>query len=348
LKRIDGAPACRDRDYLETEDGWFFCVVGDLHPRDRVVAYPKYAPGQGPWRSQSRSYRRLMPDYSMEELGRSLAEMRGQRGEYTYFDPYFKTEMSCVPWSTVLRHLKPRERLNQLYREKERSPLINRLFYLVDLLSAESRVKRENFGVTGSILLGIQQEFSDLDLVVYGGENFGSVQRCVGKLRAEGSLRGLSAKTRVEWIQRRLRSYPLAKGDLGRILERTWTRGTVDDTTFSLHAVRLEDEVREKYGDWRYRSLGLHRVRAIVIEATEGCYNPALYHIKEAVTDDGVLPASELASYDGTFASVFHEGDVLDLYGKLEVGTSAHGEPDRIRLLLGTFEGAGKEFARLL
>ncbi|MDH5362849.1 MAG: hypothetical protein OEW84_06020 [Aigarchaeota archaeon] len=348
MKRVDAAPVCRDRDYLETEDGWFFCVVGDLHSRDRVVAYPKYAPGQGPWRSESRSYRRLMSDYSMEELVRNLDEMRGQRGEYTYFDSYFGTEMSCVPWSRVLRHLKTRERLNQLHREKKRSLLINRLFYLVDLLSAESGVKRENFGVTGSILLGIQQEFSDLDLVVYGGGNFGSVRRCMEKLRAEGSLGGLPAKSRAEWIERRLRSYPLAKGDLGRILERTGTRGTVDGTTFSLHAVRLEDEVTEKYGDWRYRSLGLHRVRAIVVEAGEGCYNPALYRLKDAVTDDTSLPVSELASYDGTFASVFQEGDVLELYGKLEVGTSAHGEPDRIRLLLGTFEGAGKEFARLL
>ncbi|MFB0569488.1 MAG: hypothetical protein ACETV0_07750 [Nitrososphaeria archaeon] len=348
MKRVDAVPVCRDRDYVETEDGWFFCVVGDLHPPDRVVAYPKYAPGTGPWKSGSRSYKRLMSDYSMEELTRNLIEMRGERSGYTYSDPYFGTEMSCVPWSKVKRHLKPRERLNQLDREEKRSPLINRLLHLVDLLSGESGVKRESFGVTGSILLGIQQEFSDLDLVVYGGGNFKSLRPCVEKLRAEGLLERLSAKSQAEWMERRLRSYPLTKGNLGRLLERTWTRGMADGTTFSLHAVRPEDEVTETYGDWRYRSLGLHRVRATVVDTGEGCYNPALYRLKEAVTDDMGLSVSELASYDGTFASVFQEGDVLDLYGKLEVGTSAHGEPDRIRLLLGTFEGAGKEFARLL
>jgi len=348
LKRRDAVPHFRDRDYVETQDGWFFCVVGDLHPPDRVIAYPKYAPGEGPWRSGSKSYRRLMSSYSMEELERSIVELRRRGGGYTYFDPYLQTEMSCAPLSMVVKHFKPRERLDELRGQEKRSRLVDRLLSLVDLLSGEAGVKRESFGVTGSILLDIQQEFSDMDLLVYGGRSFDSIHRCVKKLRSEGRVGGLSTKSQREWVDRRLRSCPLAKSDVRRLLERTWTRGTMDGTGFSLHAVRLEREVTEKYGDWRYRSLGLRRVRATVEDASEGCYMPALYRLKNAVTEEEGLPVRELASYEGTFASVFRGGDELELYGKLEVGASTHGEPDRCRLVLGTLEGAGKEFARLL
>ena len=348
MKRPDEVPHFRDRDYVETEGGWFFCVVGDLHPPDRVIAYPKYAPGKGPWRSGSRSYRRLVSSYSMEELERNIGELRRRGGGYTYFDPYLQTEMTCVPRSSIVKHFKPRERLGQLRRQEKRSQLVDRLLSLVDLLSGGSGVQQESFGVTGSILLDIQQEFSDLDLLVYGGRNFGSIRRCVEKLRSEGSLGGLSAKSQREWVERRLRGHPLAKGDVRRLLERTWTRGTMHGTSFSLHAVRPEHEVTERYGDWRYRSLGLRRVRATVEDASEGCYMPALYRLKNAVTEEEGLQVLELASYDGTLASVFRGGDELELCGKLEVGASTHGKPDRCRLVLGTLEGAGREFARLL
>lgn len=347
MKGNEGVPSFRDRDFLETEEGWFFCVVGDLHPSDRVVAYLKYVQGKGPWRRGSRSYSRFISTYSMEELGRNVAELRRQQPGYTYFDPYFGTEMSCVPRNRVLRHFKPRERLDQLCGEKKRSRLIDKLFSLVDLLSGESGVKRDSFGVTGSILIGIHQEFSDLDVVVYGGGNFYSIERCVQKLRAEGALGGLPARSRREWMEHRLRGLPMEERDLNRLLERTWTRGSIDGTTFSLHAVRLEHELTERYGDWRYSSLGLRTLRVSVVDASDGCYTPAVYRLEDAVTREGLM-VSELASYDGVFASVFQAGDRLEVQGKLEVGASTHGKPDRYRLALGTFEGAGKEFARLL
>ena len=34
----------KDRDFLRTTDGLLFCVVGYLHPPDRVTGYVKYVP----------------------------------------------------------------------------------------------------------------------------------------------------------------------------------------------------------------------------------------------------------------------------------------------------------------
>src|SRR5947199_7270211 len=40
----------KDRDFVETREGFFFCLVGYVHPPDRYLAYLKYTPAAaGKW-----------------------------------------------------------------------------------------------------------------------------------------------------------------------------------------------------------------------------------------------------------------------------------------------------------
>ncbi|MCS7385528.1 MAG: hypothetical protein NDF55_02140 [archaeon GB-1867-005] len=34
----------RDRDFIESKKGMLFCVVGNVHPKDRAISYLKYIP----------------------------------------------------------------------------------------------------------------------------------------------------------------------------------------------------------------------------------------------------------------------------------------------------------------
>jgi len=45
---VSAAPRRRpkDRDFVETAEGFFFCLVGYLHPPDRYTAYLKYTPAE--------------------------------------------------------------------------------------------------------------------------------------------------------------------------------------------------------------------------------------------------------------------------------------------------------------
>ena len=61
----------RDRDYLQTSEGYFFCVVGPTHPKDRVIAYLKYVPeASGTWGRERRRFRRALRYYT---IARALA-----------------------------------------------------------------------------------------------------------------------------------------------------------------------------------------------------------------------------------------------------------------------------------
>jgi predicted nucleotidyltransferase len=55
----------------------------------------------------------------------------------------------------------------------------------VNLVSGESQVPLEDFGVHGSIALGMHSAESDIDIVVYGSQNFRRVEAAIDKLVAK-------------------------------------------------------------------------------------------------------------------------------------------------------------------
>ncbi len=57
-----------------------------------------------------------------------------------------------------------------------------------ELLSSESGVAISDFGVHGSVALGMHTSKSDIDVVVYGSQNFRRVEETVDKLVREGVL----------------------------------------------------------------------------------------------------------------------------------------------------------------
>ncbi|RLE49837.1 MAG: hypothetical protein DRJ21_02115, partial [Candidatus Methanomethylicota archaeon] len=60
----------RDRDFIETIEGMIFCVIGNIHPKDRVISYLKYVPWEAEgakklgWKRDKNEYGRILPYYS--------------------------------------------------------------------------------------------------------------------------------------------------------------------------------------------------------------------------------------------------------------------------------------------
>jgi len=59
---------------------------------------------------------------------------------------------------------------------------------LIDLLSSESAITVEDFGVHGSIALNMHTPKSDIDFVVYGAQNLRKLEKTVGMLVEAGTL----------------------------------------------------------------------------------------------------------------------------------------------------------------
>ena len=158
----------KDRDFIETVEGYLFCVVGYLHPPDGYTAYLKYVPApDGKWERDGVRYSRSIPYYQVSQVENTYQWLINNHPEYILQCPVRGIEVSWVPRNRVKKYYNPRDRLEEIKKKDAKDPLEEKLVKLASLL--EDRVGVEgSVGVTGSILTQTHNpEFSYLDINVY-------------------------------------------------------------------------------------------------------------------------------------------------------------------------------------
>jgi len=326
----------KDRDMVETRDGLMFVVVGYLHPPGRVTAYLKYVPtAEGKWGRGDTRYTRTLRYYHVTQVENTYGYLRENHPDYLYDCPVRNITVSCVPLSNVKCYYDPVERVASLIRERPSDPLEENLLGLVDYLQEHASVEGK-IGVTGSILTRSHNpEFSDIDITVYGREEAQRVREAVLGARKEGVIRGRSEEELERWAVQRAEKFPLNREELRRIASRRWNYGFYNDTYVSIHPIRTDDEITESYGDFTYSQFGEVKGTAIVVDAAESIYLPAIYRVTDPKLEKSGTRISEIVSYEGIYGDLFEEGEKVEFKGILE---RYMGKEEGHRLVLG---GAG-------
>lgn len=333
----------RDHDFLETKDSWIFCVVGDIHPPKRFFSYLKYVPGMGPWKRNGESFSRVFSNYSMKEFKKILEYLKKVKPGFVEYDPVIGTEMSSVPIDLIAKHYSCLEGLRELINRGPRDRLEKLTIDLIDEICDHGDLHEYDFGITGSILLQIHHEKSDIDLIVYGRREFWEA------IEILSDLRYLGVKSEEQALLRTLKQYPITPSDASRLVDRIKYRGVYRGVEFSIHGVRKGEEIVERYSDRIYRKVGLARAVLEVDDASDSCFNPAIYRVHGSAEVDGKkYDVEQLMCYDLTFSAMFKKGDRVEAYGKLEfVMDKVHGR-SFYSLLIGSVEAAGREYVKLI
>lgn len=330
----------RDHDFIETVDGWLFGVVSDTHPPGRILTYLKYIPGKGLWSRAGITYRRVLASYSTREVMSMLETVRELRPDYLFQDPATGEEFTYIPVGNIKRHYRCEERLRNILRNPGNS-VENGCRMLVEKLSEKSGVTTGFYGVSGSILTELHNPASDIDLIVYGGRNFWKTVEASEQLQTAENRR----HTKNILIKNYQSKYPISPEDAEKLAERCVTRGIYRGYFYSLHAVRLLDEIRESYGDKVYRGVGIARAVLRVTDASEGIFTPAVYRVEGRTTENHEVEA--LTCYDTTFAALLREGDTVEAVGKLEKVQDLRENRTYYSLLIGSTKTAGREYIKI-
>lgn len=306
------SPPLIEGDYIETVEGMLFAVKGLFHPQERVVAYLRYLPDpKGERRRGDRTYRRV---YDLEETTETL------RRRYPQYLSHVESRgltLQMVPWSRIARIYRPRERLRSLMANP-RNELERIVARFADALSTESGVPLEKFGVSGSVLIGLDTPSSDVDLIVYGAD--------AGR-RAYAALRRL--RERSVWIsaydERTVEGVVKARwGDTGIGLERFRAiemrkvlHGVVCGRDYFVRLVKEPGEVEAERSS---EPLGRVRLRATISGHADSIFTPCTYQVEDcALLDaDHQHEVSELVSFRGKFTEQAREGDAVEGRGMLE------------------------------
>jgi hypothetical protein len=347
----------RDRDFVESVEGLIFCVIGNVHPRDRVVAYLKYVPGlyssiRVKWSREGMMYDRILPFYSATGVRNTFDFLKKHYPHYIVFDRYRSIELIEVPKDRIKIHYKPEERLKEILKEP-RDELEALAKEIVEKLSHESGVPLNFFGITGSILLRIHNPLiSDIDLVVYGKENAYRVKEALIKLfeDVESSFSRPKGEVLESWAQDIIKIHPLTL-DETRLLygKYKWNRALYKGRQFSIHPVKLENEVVEEWEQKIFKSLGIATIKARVVDSSDSIFMPATYVIEDAKVLEGDEKASKarlVVSYEGLYIDLARPGEEIVARGKLEEVTDLKAGETYYQLTVGVYEAQGKDYIK--
>ena len=334
----------RDHDYIETPEGWIFCVVSDNHPPGRVMAFLKYIPGDGEWSRGGQRYTRVVKSYTMAEIVHSIELLKKVNPRYVHYDETIGETFTYIPHGAVERHYRCEERFSEILEDND-SHFSERCRELAGILESSLGVGRGFLGLTGSLLVGLHNPHADIDLIVYGRDNFWRIASGINELQSKRDRESIFSA----FIKSLLKRYPITLEDARVLASRLKNRGMVSGTLYSVHAVRFLEEMTERYGDKLYRGVGVAKAELAITNSRDSCFTPAVYEVEgEAKIGDRRVEIRTLTCYDTTFASLFHAGDVVEVLGKLELVRDRRQDREYLNILMGSQAAMEREYIRLL
>lgn len=344
-----------DRDFLQTKENLFFCVIGPHHPPDKTIAYLKYISAKkGLWKKGNKKFQRVMRTYTIPNLIETFNLLKTKYPHYLFHSTHYNITLTAVPHQYITKHFKPPKKLEKLRNTKKLDPLQQKLLNLCELLTEKSGVPQTSLGVTGSILLDIHNpKFSDIDITVYGLKNSLALKKALTETHPKNSPLKRFKTTEVQsWLRKKIREHPLTLQDAMKIYKRKWNIGTFQNTRFSIHPIKPQNEVREKYGDKTYYPLGQITIRAVVKENRDYLFLPAVYRVHKVNILNGpssnTLNIKEIVSYESLYDSLAEIGESIIAKGKLERVVENRTGIEYHRVLVGSPEGKGNEFIKLV
>lgn len=321
--------------YLETLDGCYFAVKGLEHPPDRRIAVLRYVPDPdaGERVKKGARYRRL---YGFAE---QEAWIRRKYPPYLAYDPFLQATLQSVPLDRIRRVYDPVRRLRELAGSPGRDPLAADAVAFLGVLQKEAAVPVSGLGVTGSLLIGMHTEHSDMDVAVFGEASCRKVHRALAMLLEGGGGKDvcrLDAAGMEELYAQRSVDTRIGFRDFARLERRKANQGLFRGRTWFVRFVRAPGEAGTGYGTRQYTPLGRGKVSATVAGARDAIFTPCRYILSE-VQNTGVpgLPdPDEIVSFRGRFCEQGRAGDRVAAEGTLERVRSGSGETHH-RLLLG-------------
>lgn len=295
-----------DGDAFLTKHNFIFYTFGYEHPQERVSAFLKYIPAhlqpcfplrfiKRRWKLGSVELVRPEKLYSAKNFQKLKEIFRRDFPEYVHFCPFRQKELVSPPKSLIKKVYVPNQRLETLFKEKRRDHLQELALETVNLLSVESKVPLEDFGLHGSIALNMHSLESDIDLVVYGAENFRRLEAAVNRLVKEGEL-DAARKNRAEY------------------------KGKV----FVYNAVRKPEEIKFRYGDYKYLPVSPIAFRCRIEDDSEAMFRPAIYRISDyqplnsASRLEKAKTPEIVVSMIGCYRNVARKGESVKVSGVLE------------------------------
>ncbi|TAK61887.1 nucleotidyltransferase domain-containing protein [Methylobacter sp.] len=315
------------KDFIETAEGLIFAVVEQGLEDGKALCFLRYVLMPSGWKK-----------VATEQANSFLQQ---HYPDYLHYSPVLDAHLHAVAVDRIVRHHQPRQRLQQLM-QATRHDIARDGVYAASLPGAGAAAVEQDLmrlcelfgqhgldlaqvGITGSILVGVQNRDSDIDLVCYGRDVFHQCRAITRKLIELGQLQSLN---KLDWGQSyERRSCELSFDDYVWHERRKCNKAVINGRKFDLSFIDCcaSSEVLS------YQKCGAVTLQCKVIDDAFGFDYPAEFKIDHE-------EIGSIVSFTATYTGQAVSGEVVEVSGVLEqseqgvkrivVGSSreAHGE----------------------
>ncbi len=310
----------RPKDFLLTRGGLVFAVVSYKPEDGRFLSFLRYIRSNGGngWQKvgtdQANSYLRLhYPDYLIHSRR-------------------FDADLHGVPNENIYTHYQPRRKLQDLLERKEtkKKKRIDKLVQLVKLL-IDSGISRGSLGITGSYLIGAENENSDFDLVVYDRDSFEIGRELIKILIKRGKLASLDHRAWISSYNRRGCSLSLEEyiWHERRKYNKALFQGVKFDISLVTEAEMSSDDVFHKSGHVT--------ITTTVRDASQAFETPAIYLLDHPVY-------RQLICFTPTYSGQAMRGEKVEIAALVEKTEDG----SKQRLVVGSSREAAGEYIKVI
>jgi predicted nucleotidyltransferase len=244
-----------------------------------------------------------------------------------------------VPIDQVRTVFDPRKKFREMAETSARAGIESDAFAFLSLLQNEARIPPSALGITGSLLIGLYTEKSDLDAVVFGIENCNKVYRALRRMldaAQSGELRKLNAAEKEELFTQRAADTQMNYDDFLALESRKVNQGVFRERTYFVRFVKEAQEIEEAYGCLRYTPLGRAVIAASIADDRDAIFTPCRYALSgiRILKGPQLTDLNEIVSFRGRFCEQARAGETVRACGSVERIQNRQGDI-RHRLLLG-------------
>lgn len=308
-------------DYIETKsNNLFFDVKGTHHPSDRKICFIRFYPSSDGDRIKSGiKYKKIY------DLTERYSFLRENYPKYLFFSNQFDIELQGVRNEEIKGIYSPLEYYQTLNRKSNTNHLETCSRELCKLFTEKADFPKNSIGITGSQMIGLSKEYSDIDLIIYGTEISRNFQEKLANiLNTNKYCRKYTQQEYLSHYKWRVGGSNISFDKFLKSERRKLHQGIYKGFEFFIRYLKSPSDWKGTYYDFSYKNMGRIELEARIIDDMNGIFTPCSYKIKALKINKADIveinrdDINEVSSYRGRFCEQAIKGEIVLVTGKLE------------------------------
>ncbi|MFX0025807.1 MAG: hypothetical protein ACFE8M_05275 [Candidatus Hermodarchaeota archaeon] len=310
-------------DYIETKnESLFFDVKGVHHPSDRKICFIRFYPHlDGDRIKNGKKFKKI---YDLQER---FYFLRNNYPNYLFFSKQFDLELQGVKNEDIKEIYTPREYYKELSQKSSPKRLEKCSKELCELFIENSSLPHGSIGITGSQMVGLSKNQSDIDLIIYGTDISRNFQNKLANILEKNQYcRKYTSEEYHAHYEWRVGSSGVPFESFLKSERRKLHQGKYKGFDFFIRYIQSPKDWKGAYYDYSYKNMGRIKLKAKITDDSKAIFTPCSYEIEGIKAYNNICLSKNIELDDiimvnslrGRFCEHAIKGETVLIEGKLE------------------------------